>query len=142
MDIKRSPRRDGRQRREYDVCPHRLYDLRGSSKKTQRKFCLQCHSFISEIPQEAAKERKGVSQSLAAGSEEALRASSNIMRQEPVERSKGETLARLKECARQIGQKPDHHKIKVGDLIKMLQECVDVVAETVPPVANMAIGSR
>ena len=41
---------------------------------------------------------------------------------------------------RQLGQKPDHHEAKVGDMNKILQECVDVVAAPTPPVANMAIG--
>ena len=43
---------------EYDNCPHNIWDWRGSSKKTSRKFCTQCHTFIAEMPQQAAREKE------------------------------------------------------------------------------------
>ena len=128
---------------EYDNCPHDIWDWRGSSKKTARKFCIQCHTFIAEMPQQAARERKKAGQELAASSEEVLRTSSTMMRQELIELSKGEALACLRECAKQLQRAPEDKSIKASDLIKMLQENIDVVSQPLPlPVAHMAIGRR
>ena len=43
---------------EPDVCPHQTADNRGPSKTTSRTFCLQCTTFISEIPQQEKHEKK------------------------------------------------------------------------------------
>ena len=128
---------------EYDNCPHNIWDWRGSSKKTSRKFCTQCHTFIAEMPQQAARERKKAGEELASSSEEVLRTSSTMMRQELVELSKGAAIACLKECAKQLQRTPEDKSIKASDLIKMLQENIDVVSQPLhPPVAHMAIGRR
>ncbi len=123
-------------------CPHDMTDKRGSSKKMSRVFCLQCQTFISEMPQAAARERKTAAEKVAQGTEDTVRSALTLVQQEDMKMPKRLAIECLKEVARQVNQFSDDEEVRASDLTKMLQDTMDSASLSardpgVPPVAMM-----
>ena len=127
---------------EPDVCPHNVTDSRGSSKKTSRTFCLQCKTFISEIPQEEKHVRKQIAKELELKtSDTSIQAAQQLVEQDDLLLTKEEALASIEHLGSMVADMGD--QIKSGDLVQALLDSVDVINERVrrsrPPVAMVAI---
>ena len=125
-----------------EECPHDITDKRGSSKTMSRVFCLQCQTVISEMPQEAARERQTAARKVALGTEDTVKAALTLVEQQDVKMPKRLAIECLKEVARQVSLFPEDEEIRASDLTKMLQDTMDTVSLNardpgVPPVAMM-----
>ena len=88
-------------------CPEEITDKRGSSKTMARVFYLQCQSVISEMPQEAARERQAAARKVALGTEDTVKAALTLVEQEDVKMPKKLAIECLKEVARQVNLFPE-----------------------------------
>ena len=66
---------------EPDQCPHAITDKRGSSSSMSRIWCMQCNTFISEMPQEPRRERNQIAKAVASSNESVVRAANNLQEQ-------------------------------------------------------------
>ena len=112
---------------EPDQCPHAITDKRGSSSSMSRIWCMQCNTFISEMPQELRRERNQIAKAVASSNESVVRAANNLQEQALVKLEKGEALACLEETMKRI--RAGGPTIRATDLIKELQDCVDGFSE-------------
>ena len=112
---------------EPDQCPHAITDKRGSSSSMSRIWCMQCNTFISEMPQELRRERNQIAKAVASSNESVVRAANNLQEQALVKLEKGEALACLEETMKRV--RAGGPTIRATDLIKELQDCVDGFSE-------------
>lgn len=104
---------------------------------------LQFQTCASEMPQAAARERQHAAKKMVQGIEETVRAAAALVGREHVNLPKKLAIEGLKEIARQVNLfLKKTQSLRASDLIKMLQDTVDVVTlkaddTSVPPVALM-----
>ena len=125
-----------------DVCPHQTADNRGPSKTTSRTFCLQCTTFISEIPQQEKHEKKIVLKEMDTKSTPAIvDASRRLVSQEDMQLTKEEALICVERLGGYVHQLSE--KIKPTELINALKDAIDVPIQRLEPrrSAFMAIHS-
>ena len=64
------------------TCKHLHTDKRGSSAKVSRVFCLQCGTFVDEMPREEANRRKGVAEDVKSLQSAAFDVTESVVRHE------------------------------------------------------------
>ena len=64
------------------TCKHLQTDKRGSSAKVSRVFCLQCGTFVDEMPQEEANRRKGTAEDVKSLPSAAFDVTESVVRRE------------------------------------------------------------
>ena len=137
--IKRYPRASTKKYMPAD-CPHERTDNRNSSRSVHRTFCLDCETVICEVPQSEHRLSEDVAKEVARAPVRIREVVARIVDENTSIMTKEHAVQAAAVFAqlfqRFVARLPDTAGVERADMIRQLNDAIDVTAPQLPPVST------